>query len=293
MTEKENQWMQIGTRLSGCRQNKNMTQEELARRLGITPQAVSKWERGQSFPDISMLADMAQLLEVSTDWLLGVGKPGETNAGMGEIPEMQVDTGNSLRMALESLELCFGQGITLLFVEDTSYTERTRELRENLALKGMWLPIMRIRDNFELEGLEFMILAWGNVLYSETLEAVDGDTMEYIFRRLGEVLQEKYHEILCPDIIKVLVDQLRIRYPALIEGVVPERIPYSLLTQVARIVLEKGGAIRDLPRIIEAVDLGLRCRPDERAEELARQALEILLREDSLQAVLQKRRQAP
>ena len=31
MTEKENQWMQIGARLSNCRQNKNMTQEELAR----------------------------------------------------------------------------------------------------------------------------------------------------------------------------------------------------------------------------------------------------------------------
>lgn len=35
---------QIGSRLSVCRQNKNMTQEELAYRLGVTPQALSKWE---------------------------------------------------------------------------------------------------------------------------------------------------------------------------------------------------------------------------------------------------------
>ncbi|MBS7339145.1 MAG: helix-turn-helix domain-containing protein [Lachnospiraceae bacterium] len=43
---------QLGTKISQCRQNKNMTQEELARRLGITPQALSKWERNLSYPDI-------------------------------------------------------------------------------------------------------------------------------------------------------------------------------------------------------------------------------------------------
>ena len=52
---KTNELMQIGLRLSNCRQDRNMTQEELAGRLGITPQAVSKWERGASLPDISML----------------------------------------------------------------------------------------------------------------------------------------------------------------------------------------------------------------------------------------------
>ena len=73
MNDKTNELTQIGSRLSVCRQNKNMTQEELAYRLGITPQALSKWERSVSFPDISMLADISRLLEVSTDYLLGLG----------------------------------------------------------------------------------------------------------------------------------------------------------------------------------------------------------------------------
>lgn len=40
---------QIGENISRFRQNQNMTQEEFASRLGVTPQAVSKWERGAAF----------------------------------------------------------------------------------------------------------------------------------------------------------------------------------------------------------------------------------------------------
>ena len=40
----------FSSRLSMFRQNKNMTQEELAGRMGVTPQALSKWERGHSLP---------------------------------------------------------------------------------------------------------------------------------------------------------------------------------------------------------------------------------------------------
>ena len=37
-----------------------MTQEELAGRIGVTPQALSKWERGQSLPDVSLLTDLVR-----------------------------------------------------------------------------------------------------------------------------------------------------------------------------------------------------------------------------------------
>ena len=45
----------FGSKLAECRRNKNFTQEELANRLGVTPQALSKWENGLSSPDISMI----------------------------------------------------------------------------------------------------------------------------------------------------------------------------------------------------------------------------------------------
>ena len=48
-----------------------MTQEEVARFLMVTPQAVSKWETGNGTPDISLLAPIADLFCVTTDELLG------------------------------------------------------------------------------------------------------------------------------------------------------------------------------------------------------------------------------
>ncbi len=50
--------------------NKNMTQEEMATRLGITAPAVNKWENGNSFPDITLLLPIARLLGISLDTLL-------------------------------------------------------------------------------------------------------------------------------------------------------------------------------------------------------------------------------
>lgn len=53
------------------RKNNNLTQEQLAEALGVSFAAVSKWERGVATPELSLIADMADLFEVSTDVLLG------------------------------------------------------------------------------------------------------------------------------------------------------------------------------------------------------------------------------
>lgn len=51
---------------------KNLTQEDIADYLGITPQSVSKWERGESFPDITLLPALANIFETSIDLLVGM-----------------------------------------------------------------------------------------------------------------------------------------------------------------------------------------------------------------------------
>ncbi len=56
------------------RQKKNVTQEKLADFLGITFQSVSNWERGETYPDISLLPDIASFFKVSVDELLGINK---------------------------------------------------------------------------------------------------------------------------------------------------------------------------------------------------------------------------
>ena len=51
---------------------KNLTQEDVANHLGITPQSVSKWERGESYPDITLLPALANIFETSIDLLMGM-----------------------------------------------------------------------------------------------------------------------------------------------------------------------------------------------------------------------------
>ncbi len=61
----------MGKRISDLRKSKGMTQEQLAQQLGVTAQAVSKWENDLSCPDISILPQLAGVLGVTTDELLG------------------------------------------------------------------------------------------------------------------------------------------------------------------------------------------------------------------------------
>ena len=59
--------------LRALRQKKNITQEALAQHLGITSQSVGKWERGEGYPDITLLPAIAAYFDVTIDDLLDVG----------------------------------------------------------------------------------------------------------------------------------------------------------------------------------------------------------------------------
>lgn len=63
----------IGKFISRKRKIKNLTQKELANKLHITDKAVSKWERGLSLPDISVLIPLSEILNVGLYDLLKGG----------------------------------------------------------------------------------------------------------------------------------------------------------------------------------------------------------------------------
>jgi Predicted transcriptional regulators len=69
----------IGENIKNFRKKREITQEELAEHLGISFQSISKWERGEGFPDITMLPDLANFFDVSIDELIGA----DSNPGGG------------------------------------------------------------------------------------------------------------------------------------------------------------------------------------------------------------------
>lgn len=68
----------IGDRIASLRKEKGITQEEMAEKLGVTPQAVSKWENDISYPDILLLPKIAEMLGVTVDELLSGENKKET-----------------------------------------------------------------------------------------------------------------------------------------------------------------------------------------------------------------------
>lgn len=64
----------LAENLKHYRKRLGMTQEDVAQAMFVSPQSVSKWERGETTPDIELLPALARLMEVSVDALLGVDR---------------------------------------------------------------------------------------------------------------------------------------------------------------------------------------------------------------------------
>ena len=67
--------MSIGERISDLRKQKNYSQMQLAKSLGVSRQAVSKWEKGQSSPDTVKLIQLAELFDVEVEYLATGNRP--------------------------------------------------------------------------------------------------------------------------------------------------------------------------------------------------------------------------
>ncbi len=92
----------LGKRIAALRKERGLKQDDLARVLEVSPQAVSKWETDQTCPDISLLPELAKLLGVSVDVLL----TGESEPEVRLVPEKErKDLGNMiLHITVDSAE---------------------------------------------------------------------------------------------------------------------------------------------------------------------------------------------
>lgn len=92
--------LQLGTKLADLRKRNGFSQEALAEKMGVSRQAVSKWERGESTPDTDTLIELANLYSVSLDVLVG-NKSSDTEKNTTK-NKKSPDKGNALYPGLSS-----------------------------------------------------------------------------------------------------------------------------------------------------------------------------------------------
>ncbi len=108
--------MTIADRIQSLRKTKGMSQEELADAVGVSRQAVSKWESEQATPDLDKVVIMSDIFEVTTDYLLKGIEPAKTDdhKTMADVIDSKVLTDKNGKRAKKILKwVLIGFGILL------------------------------------------------------------------------------------------------------------------------------------------------------------------------------------
>ena len=120
--------MNIGKKISSARRELGITQVELAEKMSVTRQTVSRWESGTALPDVEKVSQIASILNVSCDYLLNE-----------EAISSNVDTNEqSISRLLENL---IGKKVKLNFYEDEEDFDLLDESCKIESFQGNWVKV--------------------------------------------------------------------------------------------------------------------------------------------------------
>ncbi|MCI8422362.1 MAG: helix-turn-helix domain-containing protein [Lawsonibacter sp.] len=124
--------MELKDRIALARKQAGLSQEQLGEKLGVSRQAVSKWEAGQSNPDLTYVAEMCRLFGVSSDWLL-LGEEGSEKTSPIRCPSCQTvitKMDNFCPKCGYSLRKLENGTYTLIFRKKDTFLTWDRDIRE-------------------------------------------------------------------------------------------------------------------------------------------------------------------
>lgn len=163
----------IGKYIAELRASKGITQSELGDRLSVSFQAVSKWERGEALPDISVLPDLSDILGTTVDDILRAGKKKEKFKGSIKISDMiegllsLKKAGELLgkdnliyRHAINGINTGMNTDIEAAFSDEYAFEAFVAEATiQNLA-NGFYVDITDINRSFKNEHFRSIVLKY-------------------------------------------------------------------------------------------------------------------------------------
>ena len=161
----------VSQQISALRKAKGLTQNELGERVGVTFQAVSKWERGETLPDISILPDLARVLDTSIDSILLGGEKvleykgkisvNDMKTGILHLKKMGEHLGYAnilYRSAIDGINNKLNTDIEEAFIDDYTFEAFLAEaIIQNLIL-GMYVDVSEVKNNFKHEHFKNIVL---------------------------------------------------------------------------------------------------------------------------------------
>lgn len=161
----------VGATITMLRNNKNMTQAELGEHLGVSFQAVSKWERGETLPDVALLPSLADVLETNIDYILRNGEPTfafrgklciadmiEGLACLKKVGELLGKDCSIYRYAIDGINKGMNTDIEAAFADEAVFEIFVAEAAIQGLMNGMYIDKTDVMHSFKREHCRDIVL---------------------------------------------------------------------------------------------------------------------------------------
>lgn len=163
----------VGEQISTLRKSKGITQNELGERVGVSFQAVSKWERGETLPDITVLPDLARVLETSIDNILlgserqvefkGKVTVSDMKKGLICLKNMGEYLGKEniiYRAAKDGIDSELNTDIEKAFCDDYTFDAFLAEAVIQNLIAGMYVDVSDVKNNFKYDHFKNIVIGY-------------------------------------------------------------------------------------------------------------------------------------
>ena len=163
----------VGEQIAVLRKGKGLTQSELGERLGVSFQAVSKWERGEALPDITLLPDLAKILETTIDYILCRDEKAVEYKGKLSVSDMKkglnclkyageyLGSDNLIyRAAIKGINTDLNTDIEKAFSDDYIYEAFLAEAIIQNLMSGLYVDITDVKNNFKHDHFKNIVVEY-------------------------------------------------------------------------------------------------------------------------------------